>query len=69
MSVMPFRASEAEWQKATVERVVDGDTIIVQLGDKRETVRLLRVDTPESKHQDAQRNTPAGAVARSLPNS
>ncbi|KAG1649277.1 Thermonuclease [Nymphon striatum] len=34
---------------ATVERVVDGDTIVVAIGDRSETVRLLGIDTPE-KH-------------------
>ena len=33
---------------ATVERVVDGDTIIVEINDSRERVRLLGIDTPES---------------------
>ncbi len=33
---------------ATVERVVDGDTIIVEINGSRERVRLLGVDTPES---------------------
>ncbi|MCZ0756443.1 thermonuclease family protein [Anoxybacillus sp. J5B_2022] len=35
---------------ATVERVVDGDTLKVQIGKREETVRLLLVDTPESVH-------------------
>ena len=29
-------------------RVIDGDTFEVQIGDKKETVRMLLVDTPES---------------------
>ncbi len=33
---------------ATVERVVDGDTIVVDLNGSRERVRLLGIDTPES---------------------
>ncbi len=33
---------------ATVERVVDGDTIDVLIGSRRETVRLIGIDTPES---------------------
>ena len=33
---------------ATVERVVDGDTIDVLIGSREETVRLLGIDTPES---------------------
>ncbi len=39
------KQAEAEWRLVT--RVVDGDTIIV---GARERVRLLGVDTPETKH-------------------
>lgn len=35
---------------ATVVEVIDGDTIVVDLGPVGETVRLLGVDTPETKH-------------------
>lgn len=34
--------------RATVTRVVDGDTIHVELGGSDETVRYIGVDTPES---------------------
>lgn len=34
---------------AKVTEVVDGDTVKVQIGDKEETVRLLLVDTPETR--------------------
>jgi micrococcal nuclease len=33
-----------------VVKVVDGDTIHVQVGDTREKVRYIGVDTPETKH-------------------
>lgn len=33
-----------------VDEVIDGDTIVVRAGDTTETVRLLGVDTPETKH-------------------
>lgn len=33
---------------AIVDRVVDGDTIIVEIAGERERVRLLGIDTPES---------------------
>ena len=33
-----------------VDRVVDGDTIKVRIGDKVETVRYIGVDTPETVH-------------------
>ncbi|WP_391119178.1 thermonuclease family protein [Psychrobacillus sp. L3] len=35
---------------AVVTRVVDGDTIKVKVNGKEETVRLILVDTPETKH-------------------
>ena len=35
---------------AHVERVIDGDTIQVRVEGKRHTVRLIGVDTPETKH-------------------
>lgn len=36
-------------QKATVTRVVDGDTFVAKAGGKEHKVRLILVDTPESK--------------------
>jgi len=35
---------------ARLVRVTDGDTISVTLGGKRERVRLIGIDTPETKH-------------------
>ena len=35
---------------ATVKSVVDGDTIEIAIGGKTERVRLIGVDTPETKH-------------------
>ncbi|MCV7512233.1 thermonuclease family protein [Micrococcus luteus] len=35
---------------ATVVRVIDGDTIVVRRDGQEETVRLLNIDTPETKH-------------------
>lgn len=37
-----------EFQKATVIRVVDGDTIVVSIDNENVKVRLIGVDTPES---------------------
>jgi micrococcal nuclease len=34
--------------KATVVRVVDGDTIVVRIGGHDENVRLIGIDTPET---------------------
>lgn len=38
---------------ATIERVVDGDTVIVQLDGTSTRVRLLNIDTPESVKPDS----------------
>jgi micrococcal nuclease len=48
---------------ATVKRVVDGDTLVVDLDGAEERVRLIGIDTPESVHPDASRNVPYGEVA------
>jgi len=37
---------------ATVVRVVDGDTVVVDLGGTEEPVRLIGIDTPESVARD-----------------
>jgi micrococcal nuclease len=36
--------------EATVVRVIDGDTIDAEVGGRTERIRLLNVDTPETKH-------------------
>lgn len=46
-----------------VIRVVDGDTIVISYLGKEEKVRLIGVDTPESVHSDASKNTPYGKIA------
>lgn len=65
------------WQQATLNqpeeelangsyrviRVVDGDTIVISYLGKEEKVRLIGVDTPESVHSDASKNTPYGKIA------
>jgi micrococcal nuclease len=37
---------------ATVTGVVDGDTIDVEIGGRRDRVRLIGIDTPETKQPD-----------------
>ena len=46
-----------------VLRVVDGDTFTVDFNGTEEKVRLIGVDTPESVHPDASKNTEAGTAA------
>ena len=49
--------------KAKVLRVVDGDTLKVQIVDKDYKVRLLGVDTPESVSPKKEKNTKEGKIA------
>lgn len=37
-------------QQGTVVSVTDGDTVVLQVARRRERVRLIGIDTPESKH-------------------
>ncbi len=46
--VATLPASDVLAPNATVDRVVDGDTIIVLINGRRERVRLIGIDTPES---------------------
>lgn len=39
-----------DFEEATVVRVVDGDTIHVEINGEKKKVRLILVDTPETKH-------------------
>jgi micrococcal nuclease len=41
-------AAAAPAGSATVSRVIDGDTIVVDLGGRQERVRLIGIDTPET---------------------
>lgn len=45
-----------------VVRVLDGDTIVIRDGAKTVKVRLIGVDTPESVHQDEDKNTREGKI-------
>jgi len=51
--------STATAANASVERVVDGDTIIVRVSGRRERVRFIGIDTPES----VKPNTPVQCFA------
>lgn len=47
-------------EKTRVTRVVDGDTIVIETGEK---VRFILVNTPESVHPDASLNSEFGKLA------
>ncbi|MDR2089801.1 MAG: thermonuclease family protein [Clostridiales Family XIII bacterium] len=49
-----------------VTRVVDGDTIIIDMNGTEERVRLIGIDTPESVHPDGEQNVPYGEIAASF---
>jgi micrococcal nuclease len=40
------RASSTDG-RATVVRVIDGDTIVVRIGSREESTRILGIDTPK----------------------
>lgn len=48
---------------ATLVRVVDGDTIVVDIDGTEQKVRLIGIDTPESVHPDDSKNTVQGDLA------
>lgn len=50
-------------EKATVAKVVDGDTLAVNVAGEEKRVRLILVDTPESVHPDESRNNEYGKLA------
>ena len=58
-----------EFVKATLVRVVDGDTIVVELDGEQKKVRLIGIDTPESVasqeylDRTGKENTEAGKTA------
>lgn len=51
---------------AQVERVVDGDTVVVRIDGERERVRLLRIDTPELARDDRPAECLADRAAAAL---
>ncbi|GAB3186880.1 hypothetical protein GCM10027061_01780 [Nesterenkonia suensis] len=46
----PFPERSEGAERGTLVRVVDGDTLVVELDGRDERVRLLNIDTPESVH-------------------
>ena len=57
------KSSSIESGKVYCDRVVDGDTIVVIMDGKKEKVRMIGINTPESVHPDKSRNTPMGKIA------
>lgn len=49
----PAGAAPVADGSAVVDRVVDGDTVVVLVGSAEETIRLIGIDTPETVKPDA----------------
>ena len=45
-------SASADAQTGEVVRIVDGDTLVINFENEDQTVRLLNIDTPETKHPD-----------------
>ncbi len=56
----------AKRDRARLERVVDGDTVVVRIGGREERVRLIGIDTPESVQPDAPVECGGKAATRAL---
>ena len=54
---------DASLTEVTIERVVDGDTLIVDMYGSRERVRLIGLDAPESVSDHPDRITEAGLAS------
>lgn len=48
----PEPEPETAGAQATVVRIIDGDTFVADVSGSEETIRLLNIDTPETKHPD-----------------
>lgn len=54
----------SELEKVQLERVVDGDTIVIITEDKKtHNIRLIGIDTPESVHPNKSKNNEYGILA------
>ena len=58
-----FGQVETENNLYEVVRVVDGDTVILNIDGNKTRVRLIGIDTPESVAKDKSRNVKEGKVA------
>lgn len=60
MLIFLLGCSEESKEYVQVTRVVDGDTFVIETGEK---VRMILIDTPESVHSNPNRNTEFGKIA------
>lgn len=57
------KLSDKIFTECTLVRVIDGDTLLVNINGQDDRVRLIGVNTPESVHPDANKNTEEGKTA------
>lgn len=55
--------TSATLEQASVVRVVDGDTLVIDQGRGEEKLRLIGIDCPESVNPDKSKNTEGGRLA------
>ena len=53
----------AQLVEAHLERIVDGDTLVVTTSSGEQKIRLLEINTPESVHSDKEKNCKEGEIA------
>lgn len=57
------KKATSECDTATLERVIDGDTIVVNIDDSSQKIRFIGIDTPESVNPDESKNNIYGQMA------
>lgn len=63
----PHAVEVAQLPTAFIERVVDGDTLIIHYQDDRDRLRLLGIDAPESSaNPDEKRQTAEGDIVSDI---
>lgn len=64
--IQPSQITLSATARATVQKVIDGDTIDVVVDGKRERVRLIGIDAPEVEYEDKLADCFAGESAARL---
>lgn len=65
-AVRDFQSAGAAGELYELVRVIDGDTIVVDMEGTQETVRLIGIDTPETKHPHTAVECFGGEAAQAL---
>ena len=62
-TILAKSKDEIPFEKATVDRVVDGDTIIANINGEKSRIRMIGINTPESVSSDSSKNCKEGVIA------